>query len=95
MFYFVVKYFGWLKSIPLAALLFDSFYKIFMLICKPALLDWLSDIETEVQTWPGMSLSLHRYGGTQFNHHGKELGHMHSNGLVDIRFSRAIKIQLL
>ncbi|SEN98247.1 hypothetical protein SAMN05216436_12765 [bacterium A37T11] len=66
-----------------------------MLAYKPALLEWLSDIETEIESWPGITLSFHRYGGTQFNFRGKELGHMHSNGLVDIRFSRAIKKRLL
>ncbi|MEO6520853.1 MAG: luciferase family protein [Mucilaginibacter sp.] len=38
---------------------------------------------------------MHRYGGVQFNYNGKEIGHVHSNGLLDVLFSRQIKYDLM
>ncbi|OCX51273.1 hypothetical protein BEL04_20765 [Mucilaginibacter sp. PPCGB 2223] len=52
-------------------------------------------IEAEVLTWQGASAGLHKYGGVQFNYNGRELGHIHGNGLLDMRFSRSIKNKLL
>ncbi len=66
-----------------------------MLIIGSEMLDCLDDIETEVLLWKGTYTSLHKYGGIQFNCNGKELGHIHSNGILDIRFSKKTKTQLM
>jgi len=66
-----------------------------MLICKPNVLNWLDDIEKEVSSWEGISISIHKYGGIQFNYNAKEIGHLHSNGLLDILYNKQIKKQLL
>ena len=66
-----------------------------MLICKPNVLNWLDDIEKEVSSWEGISISIHKYGGIQFNYNAKEIGHLHSNGLLDILYNKQIKTQLL
>jgi hypothetical protein len=95
MFSFVVKYLGFLKSLPLLAHLFDSHFKFWALITNSALLDCMDDIEAEVLSWKGTSAGLHKYGGLQFNCNKKEIGHIHSNGILDIRFNREIKQQLL
>ena len=95
MFKFVVKYLGFLKSIPLLAHLFDSQLKLWLLLTNAALLDSFDAIETEVLSWNGTSVSLHKYGGLQFNCNGKEIGHIHSNGILDIRFNRKQKLQLM
>lgn len=95
MFSFVVKYLGFLKQVPLMGLLFDCYLKLWMLFTKPELLSWLEEIEAEVITWPGTVSDLHKYGGIQFNYNGKELGHIHSNGITDILFNRKVKQELL
>lgn len=95
MFSFVVRYLGFLKSIPLLPHLFDSLLKLFVFITNAELLDWLDEIESEVLSWEGTSISMHKYGGLQFNYNGKEIGHLHSNGLLDILYSREIKRQLI
>jgi hypothetical protein len=95
MFSFVVKYFGFLKSVPLLAHLFDSHFKFWALITNSQVLYCLDDIEAEVLSWKGTSAGLHKYGGLQFNFHKKEIGHIHSNGILDIRFNRETKQQLL
>lgn len=95
MFGFVVKYLGFLKSVPGLAILFDNGLKLYTLIANPSLLDRIDRLENEVSAWPGITTQTHRYGGLQFNYNGKELGHIHSNSLLDMLLSRAHKHQLL
>jgi predicted DNA-binding protein (MmcQ/YjbR family) len=95
MFVFIVRYFGFLKFVPGLALLFDAQLKLWTLIANPELLNWVDDIEHEVLTWPGTTVTTHKYGGLQFNYHGKELAHIHSNGLLDMLLNRKIKQQLI
>lgn len=52
-------------------------------------------LEGEVLRWRGTTLSIHKYGGLQFNVHNKEIGHLHSNGLLDVVYSRKIKTMLM
>jgi hypothetical protein len=94
MFSFIVKHFGFLKSIPFVALIFDSQLKLLMLITGSAIPDYLDQIEAEVLTWTGATATLHKYGGIQFNYNGTEIGHIHSNGLLDMLFDRKTKEQL-
>ena len=59
------------------------------------LLEWIDEIESEFLSWEGTNISMHKYGGLQFNQNQKEIGHLHSNGLMDILYSRKVKSQLL
>lgn len=77
------------------ALVFDAWLKLWSLIAKPGILDAMDDIEAELSTWHGVTICLHKYGGTQFNYNGKELGHIHGNGILDMRFSRIVKSKLI
>ena len=95
MFVFIIRYFGFLKFVPGLALLFDAQLKLCTLIANPELLDWIDDIEHEVLSWPGTIATTHKYGGLQLNYQGKELGHIHSNGLLDMLLNRKIKQQLM
>jgi hypothetical protein len=95
MFKFTVKYLGFLKAVPLLALVFDCLLRLWTLITNPALSDDIDNMEAEILSWPGANTTLHKYGGTQFNYGGVELGHIHSNGLLDILFNLKIKKQLL
>ena len=95
MFNFFVKYFGFLKVLPFAAHLFDTQLRLWELLTFSPVLKYIDDIEAEVLRWPGVYKSMHKYGGLQFNFNGRELGHIHSNGLLDMRFSRKIKQLLL
>ncbi|MCO5948866.1 luciferase domain-containing protein [Mucilaginibacter flavidus] len=95
MFNFFVKYFGILKVVPFAAQLFDTQLRFWELLTLSPVPKYIDDIEGEVLRWPGVDKSVHKYGGLQFNFNGRELGHIHSNGLLDMRFSRTTKEQLL
>ena len=43
----------------------------------------------------GVDVSLHKFGGRQFNYGRKEIGHIHSNGILDLLFSIKMKKNLL
>jgi hypothetical protein len=91
----VIKYLGFLKGVPLAGLVFDSCLKLWTFTTNRPLLDWMDNIEANVLTWPGTTSTLHKYGGMQFNANGVEIGHIHSNGLLDMLLNRQVKQQLL
>ncbi len=57
--------------------------------------DGLERIRATVTSWPGVSASSHRFGGTEFNLGATEIGHIHRNGMVDIPFNRKIRDQLI
>ena len=95
MFTFVTRYLGFLKSVPTLGWLFDGLLKLWADFTKPALLDWMDEIEAEVLQWAHTTSVIHKYGGMQFNYKGKEIGHIHSNGLLDMLLSRPIKAQLM
>ncbi len=94
-FRFVVKYLGFLKSIPLLALVYDSLLKLHLIVFQPEKLNWFDELEEEISKWEGTTIQLHKFGGTQFNFQHKELGHLHSNGVLDILFNRKLKAELI
>lgn len=95
LFSFVVKHLGFLKAVPLLPHIFDAYLKLWTLATNPELSDCIDDIEAEVLSWDGTVKSLHKYGGIQFNCNGIEMGHIHGNGILDIRFNKKTKQQLM
>jgi RAB protein geranylgeranyltransferase component A len=95
MFRFTIKYFGFLKFVPGLPHLFDAMLKLWTLTFDPKLLDWIDEIEKEVSGWDNVDVSTHKYGGLQLNYGNIELGHIHSNGLLDMLLNRKIKEQLM
>jgi len=95
MFRFVTRYIGFLKSVPTLGWLFDGLLKLWAFFTQPALLDWMDEIETEVLKWKRTTSTIHKYGGMQFNYNSKEIGHIHSNGLLDMLLNRSVKAQLM
>lgn len=95
MFNFVVKRLGFLKSIPLMAVYYDSLIKLWVLLTNSSLLDWIDDIEEEVIRSLDCTVTVHKYGGSQFNYKTIEFAHLHSNGLLDVLLNRNLKQKLL
>lgn len=60
-----------------------------------ALRDTLEQIRAEVSAWPGVTAGPHRFGGVEFTLGGREIGHIHPNGMVDIPFSTRLRQQLI
>lgn len=55
----------------------------------------LDEFEMEVSRWPHVSVHSHRFGGREFRLRKAEVGHLHTNGVVDIPFPRSIRNALL
>lgn len=52
--------------------------------------DLKADLVATVGDWDGVEPGPHRYGGTEFLLDGREVGHVHEFGLVDVPFARPI-----
>ena len=55
----------------------------------------IEQVQQEVSSWDGVTVSTHRFGGVEFKLTNAEVGHIHQNGLVDIPFPMKIRNQLL
>jgi hypothetical protein len=55
----------------------------------------IDKISAQVGTWEGITSARHRFGGTEFLLEGREIGHVHNFGLVDIGYSRPIRDYLV
>jgi Luciferase len=55
----------------------------------------IDKISAQVGNWEGIVSARHRFGGTEFLLEGREIGHVHNFGLVDIGYSRAIRDYLV
>ncbi|WP_316806550.1 luciferase family protein [Pedobacter agri] len=77
------------------ALVYDSLLKLHLIVFQPEKLNWFDELEEEISKWEGTTIQLHKFGGTQFNFQHKELGHLHSNGVLDILFNRKLKAELI
>lgn len=95
MFSFVVKWLGFLKSIPLVAIVYDSLIKLWILITNPKMLGWIDELEEMVLLLPLTEITIHKYGGAQFNYRQKEFAHCHSNGILDVLLNREVKKELM
>jgi hypothetical protein len=53
------------------------------------------ELENTVSAWPNVSVHPHRFGGKEFRFGKAEIGHLHSNGTLDIPFPRAVRDALI
>lgn len=52
-------------------------------------------IAHEVASWPGVTVGKHRFGGTEFRHGRRELGHLHGSRLADLPFPLLVRNDLV
>ena len=94
-FNFVVRKLRWLGRVPLAPQFFDTVLLISTALLSPSRLRAISAVEREAQRLPHVNLAVHRYGGIGFYFRGKEMSHIHGNGLLDCLVGRANRDLLL
>jgi hypothetical protein len=94
-FAFVVRNFRWLAKVPGAPQIFDAGLLISTALFSPSRLRAISAVEGRAQQLSQVSLGLHRFGGIGFFHSGKEMGHIHGNGLLDCFVGRKNRDWLL
>ena len=56
---------------------------------------YLKSLEGVVSAWSRVSVHPHRFGGREFLFGAAEVGHVHTNGIVDIPFTRPVHDVLL
>jgi hypothetical protein len=66
--------------------------ELLMEFCQVTL---IKKLEAEISTWPNISVHPHRFGGVEFRFGSAEVGHLHTAGMVDIPFPRAVHDALL
>ncbi|WP_026734516.1 luciferase domain-containing protein [Fischerella sp. PCC 9605] len=49
----------------------------------------------EVQAWESVTIAPHRFGGTEFQVNGREIGHLHGDYQADIPFTAKIRKELI
>jgi Family of unknown function (DUF5519) len=57
--------------------------------------DLLQHISGEVCRWPDVTSAPHRFGGTEYRFSQAEIGHLHSDGTLDIPYPMPIRNQLI
>ena len=57
--------------------------------------DEVDAVINHVSAWDGITVEPHRFGGREFKLDNIEIGHIHTGGLVDIPFTRAVREQLV
>jgi hypothetical protein len=57
--------------------------------------EWVGEVVKQVSSWNGIRAEPHRFGGVEFDLAGREVGHIHRNGMVDIPFNTAIRNALI
>jgi hypothetical protein len=92
---FLSRRLDFLKRFPLLPLLLDAMLTVWTMMTRPAVHRRVLSLCSEIKLWSSVSERLHRYGGVQFDFEGRELGHVHSNGVVDLRFRRSIRDELV
>src|SRR5260221_14268209 len=89
MFHFVVRYLHWLSRVPGLPQFFDALLLMTTCVVRRSRVVAMERLESEALRLPGVSLKVHRFGGIEFvEKEGRELGHLHGHGLLDVAVGR-------
>ncbi len=88
-FRFVVRYGRWLGRVPLLPQFFDALLLMGTALTNRGKLRAIELLEKRAVELFHATLSVHRFGGVGFSAGGRELGHVHGNGLFDAFVGRA------
>lgn len=47
------------------------------------------------ESWPGVETAPHRYSATEFRLFGREFGHVHRGGVLDVNFPKRVRDHLI
>ena len=88
---FLSLHLGLLKRVPLLPQALDTFLLLWTFAFRRDLARAVLHLQSEVLSWPGVSESIHRFGGIEFDLGVRELGHIHGNGVLDVLLTRACR----
>lgn len=52
---------------------------------------FIENLESVLTSWPQVTVVPHRFGGREFQFLGKEFGHIHPNGMLDVLFNKKLR----
>jgi hypothetical protein len=82
-FHWVVRHLHWVARVPGAPHLFDAMlFSWTAVFCAPRRRA-MERFEQEIARIHGLQIGTHRLGGCAFRTGGRELAHLHGNGLLD------------
>ncbi len=84
----VVRRLHWLSRVPLAPEIFDAFLLLWTALWNRERVRAIEEIEARALKLPGVRLCRHKFGGVGFAWNGREFGHIHGNGLLDVKTGR-------
>ena len=91
----ISKVFGKLKNIPFLPIILDEQMKIFTLFLRPNVFAKMIELTQWLKEMEGVRTRYHRYGGMEFTLNGKEICHIHGDGLVDVKLNAQLKQELI
>ena len=87
----LARHLPFLRRVCILPQLLDTLLLAYTLVSDPSKARAMHALETEVLAWPGVTTRIHRFGGTEFRVGGREIGHLHGHGLLDIPLTQAIR----
>lgn len=84
MFYFVVCHLRWLARIPGLPQLFDAFLLAHTWLLHRPRVVAMEAMEADALRIEDVQPHIHRFGGIEFRKRGRQLGHLHGHGLLDV-----------
>jgi Family of unknown function (DUF5519) len=94
-FRFVTRRFGRLRRVWILTQAFDFGLGLLTFFTAPGVTRGIRSLARSLRKWPDVKRSRHPLGGRQFNCRGTELGHVHSNGIVDLRLTASEQADVL
>ena len=91
----IAAHLPFMRRVPVLPHLLDAALLAHTLAGHPERARAMHTLEAEVLSWPGVTSRAHRYGGAEFRVGGREIGHLHGHGLLDILFTRNVRDQLM
>jgi len=91
----IAKMAGPVKNIPFLPMLIDEQLKLVTFFFRPKRFLKMQELRRMVTEKLRLETGFHHFGGLEFRYQGKEIAHMHSNGLLDILFPRNLSSFLI
>tara|TARA_B100000674_G_C37833046_1_gene911502 strand:+ start:750 stop:1175 length:426 start_codon:yes stop_codon:yes gene_type:complete len=91
----IAKKFSRFKKIPYLPILIDEQLKIFTLFFRPKVFQRMIHIVHWIKELPSVQSKYHKYGGLEFQVNGKEICHIHGDGLADILLNKNLAQEII
>ena len=90
---FLARYFAWVQHVfPWAPAIFDAILMLWALTVTPRRFIVQERLWNQILDLTGVSETSHRYGGREAVFQGRELCHIHGNGVLDFILPRGVDL---